>query len=61
MTAASSIVVFMSVAIVLGALSLFLVLIGLIGYLVYKTASDDWNLQPFEASGRAASGLRQSR
>ena len=61
MTAASSIVVFMSVAILLGALSLFLVLIGLIGYLVYKTASDDWKLQPFEASGRAASGLRQLR
>ena len=57
MTEASSIVVFMSVAILLGALSLFLLLIGLIGSLIYQTASDDWNLQPFEASGRAASGL----
>jgi hypothetical protein len=60
MTDASSIVVFMSVAILLGALSLFLVLIGLIGYLVYQTASDAWNLQPFEASAGAGSGLRQS-
>ena len=59
-TEASSIVVFMSVAILLGALSVFLVLIGLIGYLIYQTASDDWNLQPFEATGKATSGLRQS-
>ena len=58
MTEASSIVVFMSVATLLGALSLFLVLIGLIGYLVYQTASDDWNLQPFEASGWAGPGRR---
>jgi glycosyltransferase involved in cell wall biosynthesis len=47
-TTASSIVVFMSVSIMFGALSLFLVLIGLIGYLIYETASEGWTLQPFE-------------
>ena len=48
-SAASSVVVFMSVSIMLGALSLFLVLIGLIGFLIYQTRRDGWNLQPFQA------------
>jgi glycosyltransferase involved in cell wall biosynthesis len=60
MTEASSIVVLMSIAILFGALSLFLALIGLIGYLIYQTASDDWSQQLAQASGRAASGLRHA-
>ena len=32
----------MSVAIMFGALSLFLVLIGLIGYLIYETSAEGW-------------------
>ncbi|HEX5795358.1 MAG TPA: hypothetical protein VFY19_05935, partial [Geminicoccaceae bacterium] len=47
-TAGASIVVFMSVAIMFGALSLFLVLIGLIGYLIYETSAEGWTLQPFQ-------------
>jgi len=54
-TEGSSVVVFASVAIMLGALSLFLVSIGLIGYLIYRTASDGWSLQPFQLLGRPAS------
>jgi glycosyltransferase involved in cell wall biosynthesis len=57
-TEASSIVVFMSVAIMWGALSLFLVLIGLIGYLIYHAASDSWSLQPFHLLGRLPSPAR---
>ena len=37
-----------SVAIMFGALSLFLVLIGLIGYLIYETSAEGWTLQPFQ-------------
>jgi Glycosyl transferase family 2 len=63
-SAGASIVVFMSVSIMLGALSLFLVLIGLIGFLIYQTASEGWTLQPFQllerpsarAEPRAAGG-----
>ncbi len=47
-SAASSVVVFTSVAIMLGALALFLVLIGLIGSLIYLGAPDSWNLQRAE-------------
>jgi glycosyltransferase involved in cell wall biosynthesis len=52
-SAGSSIVVFMSVSIMLGALSLFLVLIGLIGFLIYQTASEGWTLQPFQLLERS--------
>jgi hypothetical protein len=52
---APSVVVFMGVSILLGALSLFLVLIGLIGYLIYQMASDPWDLQLLQAWSRQAS------
>ena len=51
----------MSISIMLGALSLFLVLIGLIGYLIYQTAADGWNLQPFQALERRAPGRSARR
>jgi glycosyltransferase involved in cell wall biosynthesis len=63
-SASSSVVVFTSVAIMLGALSLFLVLIGLIGSLIYLGASDSWNLQPWRALRAGAArggGLRCAR
>ena len=53
---ASSVVVFMSVSTMLGALALFLVLIGMIGFLIYQSAADGWDLQPSQAvrPGRGA-------
>ena len=57
---ASPVVVLMGVSIMFGALSLFLALIGLIGYLIYQMAPDDWDLQPFQAWSRQASDA-QSR
>jgi len=47
-----SVVIAMGVSIMFGALSLFLVLIGLIGYLIYQTASDSWDMQPLQAWSR---------
>jgi hypothetical protein len=46
----------MSVSTMLAALSLFLVLIGLIGFLIYQSAADGWSLQPLQAArpGREA-------
>jgi glycosyltransferase involved in cell wall biosynthesis len=57
---APSVVVFMGVSILLGTLSLFLVLLGLIGYLIYQMASDNWDMQPLQAWSRQASDA-QSR
>ncbi len=51
---ASSVVVLMGVSIMFGALSLFLALIGLIGYLIYQMAPGSWDLQPFQAWSRQA-------
>ena len=58
---ASSVVVFMSVSIMFGALSLFLVLIGLIGYLIYQSAADGWSLQPLPAPRAVARPGREAR
>jgi glycosyltransferase involved in cell wall biosynthesis len=60
-SAASSVVVFTSVAILFGALALFLVLIGLIGYLIYQSAPDSWNLQPLQALRAGAQAQREAR
>jgi glycosyltransferase involved in cell wall biosynthesis len=49
---ASSVVILMGVSVMVGALSLFLVLIGLIGYLIYQTAPDSWDVQPLQAWSR---------
>jgi hypothetical protein len=57
---ASSVVVFMSVAIMLGALSLFLILIGLIAYLIYRTAPESWNLQLLQTVGGEIRPQRQA-
>jgi glycosyltransferase involved in cell wall biosynthesis len=51
---ASSVVVLMGVSILFGTLSLFLALLGLIGYLIYQMASDDWDMQPLQAWSRQA-------
>ena len=42
----------------LAALSLFLVLIGLIGFLIYQSATDGWNQAPAQVTrpGREAPG-----
>jgi glycosyltransferase involved in cell wall biosynthesis len=58
---ASSVVVLMSVSTMLAALSLFLVLIGLIGFLIYQTAADGWSLQPLQALRPAARPGREAR
>jgi glycosyltransferase involved in cell wall biosynthesis len=55
---ASSVVVFTSVAIMLGALALFLVLIGLLASLIYLGASDSWNLQALGGGGPAQRVVR---
>jgi glycosyltransferase involved in cell wall biosynthesis len=55
---ASSVVVFMSVSTMLAALSLFLVLIGLIGFLIYQSATDGWNQEAAQVArpGRGVPG-----
>jgi hypothetical protein len=44
----------------LAALALFLVLIGLIGFLIYQTAADGWSLQPLQALRGAARPSREA-
>jgi len=48
----SSVVIFMGVSIMFGVLSLFLVVNGLIAYLIYHATSDGWEARPARTSMR---------
>ena len=51
----------MGVSVMFGALSLFLVLIGVIGYLIYQAASDNWDMQLLQAWSRQLPDPRPDR